>query len=193
MAQVPTHVFTAASRSDDGVDEVLPDQLRDEMALFLHRVEAELPERRRQLQRSVSLEPPLTGRKILVVDDDVRNVFAVTALLERHGVEVLRAENAADGIAMLRKAGGVDLIIMDVMMPDMDGYAAMKAIRAEAEFQRLPIIALTAKAMKGDREKCLDAGASDYVTKPVQNEQLISLVRVWLYGAPEQPGRELRV
>jgi CheY-like chemotaxis protein len=186
MKQVPLHVFTAARPDEDGIDSIAPDHLRDEMALFLHRVEAEIPERLRALQRNMTVDPPLAGRKILVVDDDVRNVFAVTALLERHGVEVLRAESAADGIGLLRTAAGVDLVIMDVMMPDMDGYDAMKAIRAAPEFQRLPIIALTAKAMKGDREKCLDAGASDYVTKPIENEQLLSLIRVWLYGAADK-------
>jgi hypothetical protein len=192
LRQVPLHVFTVPRRDEEGIDAVVPDHLQDEMALFLHRVEAEIPERRRALQRSPSLEPPLAGRKILIIDDDVRNVFAVTALLERHGVEVLRAEGARPGIELLRATPGVDLVIMDVMMPDMDGYAAMKAIRAEPQFQRLPIVALTAKAMKGDREKCLEAGASDYVTKPVDNEQLLSLVRVWLYGTAEKRERELR-
>jgi CheY-like chemotaxis protein len=114
------------------------------------------------------------------VDDDIRNIFALTSVLEQHDVEVLYAENGRDGLRMLDEIPGIDIVLMDVMMPEMDGYEAMRRIREQKRFRALPIIALTAKAMKGDREKCIDAGASDYVTKPVDTEQLMSLMRVWL-------------
>jgi CheY-like chemotaxis protein len=121
------------------------------------------------------------GKKVLIVDDDVRNVFALTSALEANGMEVLFAENGREGIDTLRKAGDVDLVLMDVMMPEMDGYETTQAIRQLPEFEKLPIIALTAKAMKGDRERSIAAGASDYITKPVDTDQLLSLMRVWLY------------
>jgi len=115
------------------------------------------------------------------VDDDVRNIFALTSVLESHGLEVLYAENGKDGIAALERHPDVDVVLMDVMMPEMDGYEAMRRIREMDEYKNLPIIALTAKAMKGDREKCMEAGASDYITKPIDAQQLVSLLRVWLY------------
>jgi hypothetical protein len=114
------------------------------------------------------------------VDDDIRNIFALTSVLEQHDMEVLYAENGKDGIRMLEEMPGVDVVLMDVMMPEMDGYEAMRQVRDLPRFKDLPIIALTAKAMKGDREKCIEAGASDYITKPVDTEQLVSLLRVWL-------------
>jgi hypothetical protein len=117
----------------------------------------------------------------LIVDDDVRNIFALTSMLELHQMEVLYAENGRDGIAKLRERPDIDIVLMDVMMPEMDGYETMQAIRQLDSFAALPMIALTAKAMKGDREKCIEAGASDYITKPVDTEQLLSLLRVWLY------------
>ena len=123
----------------------------------------------------------LDDKKVLVVDDDIRNVFALTSALEANGMEVLFAENGREGIEALRAAGDVDLVLMDVMMPEMDGYEAMRRIRSTDEFRNLPMIALTAKAMKGDREKCMEAGASDYITKPIDAQQLVSLLRVWLY------------
>jgi len=121
------------------------------------------------------------GKNVLVVDDDVRNIFSLTSVLEQHGMNVLFAENGKDAIAKLEAAESVDLVLMDVMMPEMDGYETTRAIRDRQKFRNLPIIALTAKAMKGDREKCIEAGASDYITKPVDTEQLLSLMRVWLY------------
>jgi HAMP domain-containing protein/CheY-like chemotaxis protein/GAF domain-containing protein len=158
------------------------DRLLDETALFLHRVEGNLPEpKRKLLERLHHRDPALAGKKILVVDDDIRNIFALTSILEQYQVEVLYAENGKDGIEMLSHTPGVDGVLMDVMMPEMDGFEAMRAIRQLRKFKNLPIIAVTAKAMKGDREKCIDAGASDYITKPVDTEQLISLLRVWLY------------
>ena len=129
----------------------------------------------------------LAGRRVLVVDDDVRNIFALTAVLERQGLEVLHAESAREGLALLERAPEVDLILMDVMMPELDGYQAMSAIRARPRFARLPIVAVTARAMKGDREKCLAAGASDYIAKPVDTEHLFSLLRTWLVP-PAPPG-----
>jgi CheY-like chemotaxis protein len=158
-----------------------PDRLLDETALFLHRVESELPaEKRRMLEQLHSHDPSLTGRKALIVDDDVRNIFALTSVLEQHDMEVYYAENGRDGIRLLEETPGIDVVLMDVMMPEMDGYEAMRRIRELPAFRSLPIIALTAKAMKGDREKCIEAGASDYITKPMDTEQLLSLLRVWL-------------
>ena len=122
----------------------------------------------------------LRNRKVLEVDDDARNIFALTSLLENHGMEVTSATNGRHAIEILRDNQDLHAVLMDIMMPEMDGYETMREIRREARFQTLPILALTAKAMKGDREKCLDAGASDYIAKPVNSEQLLSLLRVWL-------------
>jgi CheY-like chemotaxis protein len=158
-----------------------PDRLLDETALFLHRVERDLPaEKRKMLEQLHRHDPSLTGRKALIVDDDVRNIFALTSVLEQHDMEVYYAENGRDGIRLLEETPGIDVVLMDVMMPEMDGYQAMRRIREQPTFRSLPIIALTARAMKGDREKCIEAGASDYITKPVDTEQLLSLLRVWL-------------
>jgi CheY-like chemotaxis protein len=159
-----------------------PERLLDETSLFLHRVEAHMPQaKRRMLEQLHSVEEVFRGRKVLIVDDDVRNVFALTSVLETNGMEVVFAENGKDGIETLRQNPDVDLILMDIMMPEMDGYQTMKAIREISEFKQLPIISLTAKAMKGDREKSIASGASDYITKPVDTDQLLSLMRVWLY------------
>jgi CheY-like chemotaxis protein len=168
-----------------------PERLLDETALFLHRVEANLPDdKRRVLERLHTADAVFQGKRVLVVDDDVRNIFSLTSMLEEHGIEVAFAENGADALAWLerhadearaRGALPADLVLMDVMMPGMDGYETTRAVRANADWRAMPIIAVTAKAMKGDREKCLEAGASDYITKPVDPEQLLSLLRVWLY------------
>jgi HAMP domain-containing protein/CheY-like chemotaxis protein/signal transduction histidine kinase len=159
-----------------------PERLLDETALFLHRIEARLPEqKRRMLERLHTTDAVFAGKHVLVVDDDVRNIFSLTSVLEEHGMNVSFAENGRDAIAKLESTPGIDLVLMDVMMPGMDGYETTRNIREHAEFRGLPIIALTAKAMKGDREKCIEAGASDYITKPVDTEQLLSLMRVWLY------------
>jgi len=160
-----------------------PEQLLDETALFLHRVESELPEgKRRMLQQVHQSDPVFQGKRVLVVDDDVRNIFAITSVLERQGVVVTFAENGRQAIDALRSGPDVDVVLMDVMMPEMDGYDTMREIRRVERFASLPIIALTAKAMKGDREKCIAAGASDYITKPVDPDALLSLLRIWLYG-----------
>jgi len=132
----------------------------------------------RALHRS---DPVLTGRKVLVVDDDMRNIFALTSALERYDMVVAYAENGRDGIEALKARTETDIVLMDIMMPELDGYETIRQIRAMEGYETLPIIALTAKAMKGDREKCIEAGASDYITKPVDVEQLLSLLRVWLY------------
>jgi CheY-like chemotaxis protein len=163
-------------------DASSPERLLDETALFLHRVERKLPqEKRRLLEQLHSAEEVFKDRKILIVDDDVRNVFALTSVLEAHGMEVVYAENGKDGVELLRRTPDVDLVLLDIMMPELDGYETTKRIRADEEFAQLPIISLTAKAMKGDREKAIAAGASDYITKPVDTDQLLSLMRVWLY------------
>jgi CheY-like chemotaxis protein len=159
-----------------------PERLLDETALFLHRVEAKLPEQKRKmLEQLHDADAVIAGKRVLIVDDDVRNIFSLTSVLEDHGMNVRFAENGKDAIQALEDDSNVDVVLMDVMMPEMDGYQTTRAIRAMDQFKSLPIIALTAKAMKGDREKCIAAGASDYITKPVDTEQLLSLLRVWLY------------
>jgi CheY-like chemotaxis protein len=159
-----------------------PDRLLDETALFLHRVEGNLSESKRQvLQQLHQQEPLLVDKHILLVDDDIRNIFALTSVLERHQMRVSHAENGKDGLELLKKTRGIDIVLMDIMMPEMDGYETIRAIRQISKFKALPVIGLTAKAMKGDRERCIEAGASDYISKPVDTEQLLSLLRVWLY------------
>jgi CheY-like chemotaxis protein len=158
------------------------ERLLDETALLLHRVEANLPEEKRMILESLhKTNPTLESKKVLIVDDDIRNIFAMASVLERYDMEVIYAENGRDGIEKLKSNKDIDLVLMDIMMPDMDGYETMQAIRSMSRFKTLPIIALTAKAMQGDREKCLEAGASDYVPKPVDVEHLLSVLRVWLY------------
>jgi CheY-like chemotaxis protein/signal transduction histidine kinase/HAMP domain-containing protein len=159
-----------------------PERLLDETALFLHRVVADLPlEKQRLLNRLHSSDDDLVGKKVLVVDDDVRNIFALSSVLERRGMIVLTAGTGREAIETLETTPDLAIVLMDIMMPEMDGYETMQVIRRNAAFQRLPIIALTAKAMKGDREKCLEAGASDYLAKPVNTEQLLSALRMWLH------------
>ncbi|WP_017298529.1 response regulator [Nodosilinea nodulosa] len=160
-----------------------PERLLDETALFLHRVQANLPPGQQQmLERLLHSDPALAGKKVLIVDDDVRNVFALTSLLEQYAMEVVFAENGRAGIAMLQANPDVGLVLMDVMMPELDGYETTRLIRQQEQFRSLPIIALTAKAMQGDREKCIEAGASDYITKPIDTDQLLTLLRLWLYS-----------
>jgi CheY-like chemotaxis protein len=159
-----------------------PDRLFDETALFLHRVVANLPESKQQmLARLHQSNEALRNRKALVVDDDARNIFALTTVLENHDMKVLSATNGRQAIEIIKHEPDLSVVLMDIMMPDMDGYETLREIRKQPEFRALPILALTAKAMKGDREKCLEAGASDYIAKPVNTDQLVSLLRVWLY------------
>jgi CheY-like chemotaxis protein len=159
-----------------------PERLLDETALFLHRVVADLPqEKQKMLDRLHRSDEALVGKKVLVVDDDMRNIFALSSVLERRGMAVLTAGTGREAISMLESTPDVAIVLMDIMMPEMDGYATMQVIRQNPAFRRLPIIALTAKAMKGDREKCLEAGASEYLAKPVNTEQLLSALRMWLH------------
>jgi HAMP domain-containing protein/CheY-like chemotaxis protein/signal transduction histidine kinase len=159
-----------------------PERLLDETALFLHRVIADLPpEKQKMLDRLHRSDEALAGRKVLVVDDDVRNIFALSSVLERRGMTVLTAGTGREAIATLESTPEVAIVLMDIMMPEMDGYETMQVIRQNTTFSRLPIIALTAKAMKGDREKCLEAGASEYLAKPVNTDQLLSALRMWLH------------
>jgi CheY-like chemotaxis protein len=159
-----------------------PERLLDETALFLHRVVADLPvTKQNMLERLHRSDDALIGKKVLVVDDDVRNIFALSSVLERRGMSVLSAGTGNEAISMLESTPDLAIVLMDIMMPEMDGYETMQVIRQNPSFRRLPIIALTAKAMKGDREKCLEAGASEYLAKPVNTEQLLSALRMWLH------------
>jgi CheY-like chemotaxis protein/signal transduction histidine kinase len=159
-----------------------PERLLDETALFLHRAIAGLPDAKQRMIRELhESDEALRGRKVLVVDDDIRNIFALNSVLERHSMEVMSATNGHDAVKLIEATSDLSLVLMDIMMPEMDGYETIRRIRQSPQLRLLPIIALTAKAMKGDREKCLEAGASDYVAKPVNTEQLLSLVRTWLH------------
>jgi CheY-like chemotaxis protein len=164
------------------------ERLLEETAVFLNRKEEDLTQEQREIiEDARHKETLLTGGKVLIVDDDVRNIFALTSGLERHKLTVIHAEGGRAGVEMLCQNPDVDLVLMDIMMPEMDGYQTTRAIRDIPEFKSLPIIALTAKAMKGDREKCIQAGASDYIPKPVVLEELVALLRVWL---PEVSARK---
>ncbi|MFY9743353.1 MAG: response regulator, partial [Candidatus Sulfotelmatobacter sp.] len=159
-----------------------PERLLDETALFLHRVVSDLPaEKQRMLDRLHRSDDALVGKKVLIVDDDVRNIFALSSVIERRGMTVITAGTGREAISKLESTPDVAIVLMDIMMPEMDGYETMQVIRQNDSFRRLPIIALTAKAMKGDREKCLEAGASEYLAKPVNTEQLLSSLRMWLH------------
>ena len=195
LCDVPVVVFTGRELSADedaklhtmarsvvvkGVES--PERLLDETSLFLHQVVANLPPaKQRMLQRLHSSDEDLLKRTVLLVDDDTRNIFALSSVLERRGMEVLTATTGSEALAVLNSRSDLAIVLMDIMMPGMDGYETIQAIRSNAEFRRLPILALTAKAMKGDREKCLEAGASDYLAKPVNIEQLLSALRMWLH------------
>lgn len=174
---------------NEHVDAVIPkdmtsvDKLLNETVLFLHRAEYELrPEQQWRLTGLRRPENDLADKHVLIIDDDVRNIFAITSLLERHKMNVTYAESGEDGVAYLRDNANVDIVLMDMMMPGMDGYETTQEVRKIEALAHLPIIAVTAKAMPGDREKCLQAGCSDYLTKPINIEQLLSLLRVWTLG-----------
>src|SRR5947209_8733437 len=159
-----------------------PERLLDETSLFLHRVVDHLPaEKREMLHRLHRSDEDLVGKSVLVVDDDIRNIFALSSALERRGMNVLTATTGSEAIALVESTTELALVLVDIMMPGMDGYQTVQVIRADPAFRRFPIIALNAKAMKGDREKCLEAGASDYLAKPVDTEQLLSALRMWLH------------
>jgi len=143
---------------------------------------SDLPDdKQRMIERLHSSDDDLVGKTVLLVDDDARNIFALSSVLERRGMHVLTATTGNEAITLVESTPDLAIVLMDIMMPEMDGYQTMQVIRGNPEFRRLPIIALTAKAMKGDREKCLDAGASDYLAKPVNTEQLLSALRMWLH------------
>ena len=195
LADVPVVVFTGRelSANEDaqlhtmarsivvkGVES--PERLLDETALFLHRVFSDLPaEKQRMLERLNSSDEDLVGRTVLLVDDDSRNIFALSSALERRGMRVLTATTGSEAIELIEQTPELAIVLMDIMMPEMDGYQTIENIRGKSAYRRLPIIALTARAMKGDREKCLGAGASDYLAKPVNTEQLVSALRIWLH------------
>src|SRR5438270_8559895 len=195
MTDLPVVVFTGKELSPEEdarlhtlarsvvvKDVESPERLLDETALFLHRVVAELPERKQDmLDRLHRSDDALAGRKVLVVDDDVRNIFALSSVLERRGMTVLSAGTGREAIQTIENTPDLAIVLMDIMMPEMDGYETMQVIRQNPSLRRLPIIALTAKAMKGDREKCLEAGASEYLATPVNTEQLLSALRMWLH------------
>jgi CheY-like chemotaxis protein len=159
-----------------------PERLLDEVTLFLHQVEALLPKEKQKILRMVhDKEAILAGKKVLVVDDDTRNIFALMSVLENKNMEVIAAQHGKEALEVLNEHPNMDIVLMDIMMPEMDGYETMQKIRAQPRFRKLPIIALTAKAMKSDKAKCIEAGASDYLAKPVDTDKLVSLMRVWLY------------
>ena len=159
-----------------------PVRLLDEVNLFLQRKAPNIQNSKMaMLNEFYNSDIRLDGKKALIVDDDIRNIFALTSVLERYNMEVVSAENGKDAIQILEKNRNIDFVLMDIMMPEMDGYETMSYIRKKLKMTTIPIIALTAKAMKGDREKCLQAGASDYISKPINTEQLLSLLRVWLF------------
>ncbi len=160
-------------------DTMSPERLIDETNYFLNQVEARLPETKRPTNGSNG-STSLVGRKILITDDDTRNIFALRTALEEYQMNVFTAESGTEAIDVLGEHADIDVVLMDIMMPEMDGYETIRRIRAKSQWRSLPIIALTAKAMKGDRESCLAAGASEYISKPVDIDQLIALVRVWL-------------
>ena len=195
LAATPVVVFTGRELTPDedaqlhtmarsvvvkGVES--PERLLDETSLFLHRIIADLPQsKQKMLERLHSSDEDLVGRIALLVDDDARNIFALSSVLERRGMKVLTATTGSEAVGIVESRPDISIVLMDIMMPGMDGYETMQVIRANPAFRRLPIIALTAKAMKGDREKCLEAGASDYLAKPVNTEQLLSALRMWLH------------
>jgi len=159
-----------------------PERLLDDTTLFLHRVEDNLPSEQRQTIRMLhDSEKVFVGKKVLLVDDDMRNIFSLSAVLQEKEIKVITAVNGQESLDQLEAEPDVALVLMDIMMPEMDGYEAMRHIRAQKRFRKLPVIALTAKAMKGDRAQCIEAGASDYLAKPVDTEKLLSMMRVWLY------------
>jgi CheY-like chemotaxis protein len=195
LSDVPVVVFTGRELSPEedarlhtmarsivvkGVES--PERLLDETALFLHRIVTDLPaDKQRMLERLNSSDEDLLDRTVLLVDDDARNIFALSSVLERRGMRVLTATTGREAIDLIEKTPELAIVLMDIMMPEMDGYQTIGVIRDNPQYRRLPIIALTAKAMKGDREKCLEAGATDYLAKPVNTEQLLSALRMWLH------------
>jgi CheY-like chemotaxis protein len=164
-----------------GKNAITAEQLLEEVTLFLHKISLDLSKGDRGLQQTHHKEALLAHKKILLVDDDVRNTFALSTVLDEKNMKVLAAKNGKEALKLLASQPDIDLVLMDIMMPEMDGYETINKIRQQDQFRELPIIALTAKAMKGDKNKCIEAGANDYLAKPVDIEKLLSLMRVWLY------------
>jgi CheY-like chemotaxis protein len=159
-----------------------PERLLDLAAFCLHRDVSKLPEAaREQLIELHQSDKLLAGKKVLIVDDDMRNIFALSTVLEEHDMVIVSADNGRDAIKLLQKESDVDIVLMDIMMPEMDGMETMREIRKVPRLKNLPIVAVTAKAMKGDREKCIEAGAWDYLSKPVDTEQMLAVLRAWLH------------
>jgi CheY-like chemotaxis protein len=195
IAQLPIIVYTGKELTKDEEvrlkqhtetiiikGERSPERLLDEVTLFLHQVHAKLPEMLRKKVRMLhDKEGVLQGKQVLLVDDDMRNVYALLSVLRGKGMDVMVGENGKEALKVLAKTPNVDLVLMDIMMPELDGYETMRQIREQAQFKDLPIIALTAKAMRGDRRRCIEAGANDYLSKPIDVDKLLSLLRVWLY------------
>ncbi len=158
------------------------DKLLEETMMHLHVNYTSLAtEKRRKLENIRMKNDILSGKKVLVVDDDVRNPFAITTVFERYNIDVITAESGKEAINLMNETRDIEMVLMDIMMPEMDGYETMQKIRREHKNNSLPIIAVTAKAMKGDRQKCIEAGASDYITKPLKMDQLLSMMRIWFY------------
>jgi CheY-like chemotaxis protein len=159
-----------------------PERLLNEVSLFLHLVESNLhPNKQRMIRSAIDKEALLEGKKVLLVDDDMRNVFSLTSVLAEKNMVIIEAENGREALARLAEHPDVSIVLMDIMMPEMDGYAAMREIRKDPRYARMPIVAMTAKALKGDQEKCMAAGASDYIAKPIDVDKLLSLIRVWVF------------
>jgi CheY-like chemotaxis protein len=201
-SQIPIHVVSGADRRESalamgafGVTEK-PAEREELVSIFKSlgtQAKAKKPRAKAKSTERHSPLPELAGAKVLIVDDDIRNIFSLTSVLESHDVEVLHAERGKDGILILEQTPGVDVALIDIMMPDMDGYETMQEIRKRPELANLPLVAVTAKAMKGDRQKCLDAGASDYIAKPVDIELLLALLRVWVARSREPSAPKLVV
>jgi CheY-like chemotaxis protein/HAMP domain-containing protein len=195
LRDMPVIIYTGKDLSDEEESELRkyaetiivkgvrsPERLLDETSLFLHRVEKDLPaDKQKMLRMTRDKDAVFKGKTILIVDDDMRNVFALSSVLEYAGLNVVVGKNGKDGLDKLEDHPQISLVLMDIMMPEMDGYEAMREIRKRGKYSKLPIIALTAKAMKGDRAKCIEAGANDYLSKPIDTDKLLSLLRVWLY------------
>ena len=195
LHKCPVIVYTGKALTEEENEQLLqvansviikgvksPERLLDETALFLHRVVADMPEEKQDTIRLLhDQNAGFTGKHILVVDDDMRNAFALSRLLSDKGLKVSLARSGSKALELLENQDSIDLVLMDIMMPEMDGFETMQRIRVQPRFKSLPILALTAKAMKGDLEKCIEAGANDYLSKPVDVERLFSLLRVWLY------------
>ncbi len=195
LRAMPVIIYTGKDLSDEEEAELRkyaetiivkgvrsPERLLDETSLFLHRVEKDMPaDKQKMLRMTRDKDAVFKSKTILIVDDDMRNVFALSSVLEYAGLNVVIGKNGVEGINKLEDNPQISLVLMDIMMPEMDGYEAMREIRKRGKYNKLPIIALTAKAMKGDRAKCIEAGANDYLSKPIDTDKLLSLLRVWLY------------